>query len=272
MPGRPRFRRIRWIVPIVLAYAIVMTFGGCADRLIFPADTHPRPDSSERRLVSYADDGAQMEVFVARSPGAASAPPRAFVLRFTGDAAGAAAFTASRWGDRAVEVWVVNYPGFGNSTGPRSMRRLAREALAAFDALKIKAGDRPIFVEGVSLGTVPALCVMARRDVAGGILQNPPPLRQLILGSHGWWNLWLIAGPVALQVPHEFDSIANARQSKMPTTFLVADHDGTVQPRYQHKIIDAYAAQMASSCNKARITTSRYHRRKKRNCMQRWIG
>jgi len=29
------------------------------------------------------------------------------------------------------------------------------------------------------------------------ILTNPPPLRQLIMGHYGWWNLWLAAAPQA---------------------------------------------------------------------------
>ena len=49
--------------------------------------------------------------------------------------------------------------------------------------------------------------VAANRPVAAIVLQNPPPLRQLILGHYGWWNLWLIATPVALGVPSELDSL-----------------------------------------------------------------
>jgi hypothetical protein len=85
------------------------------------------------------------------------------------------------------------------------------------------------------------LHVAATRPVAGVILQNPPPLRQFILGGHGWWNLWLLAAPVALSVPHDFDSIANARRCNAPAVFLNAERDGTVPLKYQEKIVAAYA-------------------------------
>jgi len=135
----------------------------------------------------------------------------------------------------------VNYPGYGKSTGPRTLRALAEASLAAFDALRATAGTRPIFVEGFSLATVPALYVAGHRDVAGVILQNPPPLRQLIMGRNGWWNLWLLAGPVAAGVPKDFDSLANAQMSKCPAVFLMAERDNTVPIAYQQRIAAAYA-------------------------------
>ena len=183
-------------------------------------------------------EGRSIEAFTARS----DLEPRAFVLRFTGgDAAGAVQFTASRWAPHAVEAWVVNYPGYGGSDGPRTLAALAARSLDAYDELRRVAGERPIFVEGFSLGTVPALCVAARRPVAGVILQNPPPLRELILGAQGWWNLWVLAWPVSLQVPRELDSVVNARASTPPAIFLLAERDRTIPLVYQRRVADAYA-------------------------------
>jgi pimeloyl-ACP methyl ester carboxylesterase len=225
----------------ILALMAGCLLGGCADSLILP----PSParyvaDGTTRR--GFRRDGMTLEAFVARSPGAAGREPDAFVLRFTGgDASGSALFTASRWGGRPVEVWVVNYPGYGGSAGPRTLRALAQAGVVSFDEIKVIAGDRPVFVEGFSLGTVPALSVTARRPVAGLILQNPPPLREMILGRHGWWNLWLLAGPVALGVPGELDSIANSLECTAPAVFLLAERDRTIPLTYQKRIFDAYA-------------------------------
>jgi uncharacterized protein len=233
-----RFRRVLLLLAI-LVFVVVAVGAGCADRFILPPVPRDVTHDGSQRWTFRSGDG-DVECFVARSPGAATTQPAAYVLRFTGDAAGAAKFTASRWQHRPIEAWVVNYPGYGGSTGPRTMPELSSVALAAFDELKRVAGDRPIIVDGFSLGTTPALCVAARRPVAGVILQNPPPLKQLVLGQHGWWNLWLLAGPVASSVPEELDSIANARQCKAPAIFLVAQQDEVIPPLYQHKIIDAY--------------------------------
>ena len=59
----------------------------------------------------------------------------------------------------------------------------------------------------------------------------------------GWWNLWLLAGPVALQVPRELDSIANAKACQVPAIFLLAEKDEMVAPRFQQLVVNAYAGE-----------------------------
>jgi hypothetical protein len=59
----------------------------------------------------------------------------------------------------------------------------------------------------------------------------------------GWWNLWLLAGPVALQIPKNLDSIANAKAIHAPAIFLLAEKDEVVPPRYHRLVVDAYAGE-----------------------------
>jgi hypothetical protein len=80
-------------------------------------------------------------------------------------------------------------------------------------------------------------------EIAGLILHNPPPLREVILRQFGWWNLWLLAGPVALQIPRDLDSIANARASCAPAIFLLAERDEIVAPRFHRLVVQAYAGE-----------------------------
>jgi len=96
---------------------------------------------------------------------------------------------------------------------------------------------------GASLGTCAALHVAAHRPVAGLILHNPPPLRQMILRQFGWWNLWLLAGPIALQIPRDLDSVANAKAIHAPAMFLLAEKDEVVAPRYHRLVVEAYAGE-----------------------------
>jgi len=228
---------------VVLVVAVVGA--GFADRLILPPVPPAREgDGSPRVMIPRGGgDGRVLESFRARSPGAKDIEPRAFVLRFTGDANTAAKWTADRWRDRPVEAWVVNYPGYGGSSGPRTLRELADAALLAYDEMRRVAGGRPIIVEGFSLGTVPALHVAANRPVAGVIVQNPPPLRQVVLRHHGWWNLWLLAGPVAVSLPKEVDSIANAKRCRAPAAFIIAEKDEVVPPALQRDVFNAYAGE-----------------------------
>jgi pimeloyl-ACP methyl ester carboxylesterase len=187
-----------------------------------------------------------VEVWTARSSGAAAREPQAFVLEFVGNASRGEAMAdmvAHEWGERPVEVWAVNYPGYGGSPGPARLKAIPPAALAAFDALKSRAGAKPVFVSGQSLGTTAALYVAANRSVAGTVLWSPPPLRNMILGRFGWWNLWLVAGPVALQIPGDLDSLRNAKKVTAPGVFVATGRDTVVPLSYQTKVSDAYAGE-----------------------------
>ena len=65
----------------------------------------------------------------------------------------------------------------------------------------------------------------------------------MILRQFGWWNLWLLAGPVALQIPRDLDCIANARASRAPAIFLLAERDEIVAPRFHRLVVQAYAGE-----------------------------
>ncbi len=242
----PRYRRrLRFAVALILVYVITMTFGGCANTLIL----HPpkgKIDAGPAKQLMIPVQERKLEIWTARSPAVGQGEPRAFVLEFCGNATRAeqiAQYVAQRWKNHPVEAWVVNYPGYGASEGGKKFSLIPQSALAAYDALAERAAGRPIFVEGNSLGTTSALYVAAHRIVAGVICQNPPPLRRLILERYGWWNLWLVAGPTALQIPKELESLDNAPNVKVPGVFVLADGDGVVPNKYSRLVYDAYAGE-----------------------------
>jgi pimeloyl-ACP methyl ester carboxylesterase len=226
----------------------MVTLAACADRLVLHPSTYPISESEHgrRRLEIPFGEGV-LEVWVARTGGTggeADRPPTAFVLDFCGN--GGRAERGSRcvgaWpADPPVEVWSVNYPGYGGSTGPAAMASIPPAALAAYGRLAEVAAGRPILVAGNSIGTTAALHVAANRPVAGVLLRNPPPLRQLIVGRHGWWNLWLGAWLVAQRVPDGLDSLANAARCTAPAAIISAGADHVVPPAYQRLVIDSYA-------------------------------
>lgn len=219
----------------------MVTLAGCVDRLLlYPTTDAIDAGNAQRRTLCVA--GRSLEVWTARA--SPQDDPNVYVLDFVGNAARAeyvAEDLADLWSNSSAEVWAVNYPGYGQSSGPATLRSIPAAALAAYDALRQQANGKPIYVSGESLGTTAALYVAASRPVAGLVLKNPPPLRQLILGRFGWWNLWLLAGPVALQIPPELDSVANARRVRAPAVFVMADADELVLPAYQRMVLDAYA-------------------------------
>lgn len=223
-----------------LMLATCMAMVGCnfADALVlWPPSGPVEAGGATRRVVGAA--GKEVEIWSASAGGEA---PDAFVLRFYGNADRAewhVAEEASRY--PRIELWGVNYPGFGGSTGPATLRGAAAAALAAYDALAARAGGKPIFAFGTSLGTTAALHVARNRSVRGLLLVNPPPLRELVLGEYGWWNLWLAATWTAAQIPPELDSVQNARSCGVPAVFVTAERDEIVPPAYQRRVFAAYA-------------------------------
>jgi predicted alpha/beta hydrolase family esterase len=235
-----------WRVPIALlaAYLLAISCAGLRDKMVLEPSTRPITVVGAESVQFKRSDGGVTDAFIADSPGCHDHKPDAFVLDFTGNGTRAeliAAAIAQRWQNRPVEAVTVNYPGYGGSTGPASMSSMPAMELDAFDDVKKLAGTKPVIVTGHSLGCTAALYVAAHRPVAGLVLQNPPPLKQLIIGRFGWWNLWLGAIPIALQIPHNLDSIANARMCHEPAVLISSIHDNYVPPKYHRMVFSAYA-------------------------------
>jgi pimeloyl-ACP methyl ester carboxylesterase len=224
------------------AYGLLMVFG-CADNLLLYPKREPVDTQGLKRVEVAAPGGGIVEVWTARTA-AADQPIEAYVLHFIGNASRGeyeAKGLAEDWAGHSVEIWSVNYPGYGQSTGPAKLKSISPAALAVYDELAKRAGSTPIILSGRSLGTTAALYLAAHRPAAGMVLQNPPPLQRLILQAHGWWNLWLIAGPVALEVPADLNALRNAPNAKMPALFVMAEKDTVVPPPYQQMVVAAYA-------------------------------
>jgi pimeloyl-ACP methyl ester carboxylesterase len=243
---RKNLRSARLLLAIGVVYFAVVLFGRLPDHLIlFPTTAPIDGGGAVRKMLPFQN--GELEIWTATShraqeKGAADI----YVLRFYGNADRADRWVADKaeeWNGHAVEIWGMNYPGFGRSTGPARLSRIGPAAVTAFDELKRHAAGRPIVLFGASLGTNAALHVAAHRPVAGLILHNPPPLRQMILRQFGWWNLWLLAGPVALQIPRDLDSIANAKTIRAPAVFLLAERDEIVAPRFHRLVVDAYGGE-----------------------------
>ena len=115
-----------------------MLFGHLSDHLIlFPTIAPIDSGSAVRKMLPF--ENGKLEIWTAQSQRARQqGSTEIFVLRFYGNADRAdrwAAMEAEMWNDRAVEIWGMNYPGFGGSTGPTRLSRIAPAALAALGAV-----------------------------------------------------------------------------------------------------------------------------------------
>lgn len=212
---------------------------------LFFRPSHRYVASQKRELIVSASWG---EVQIWREyhlpAGALRTEPQLFVLRFLGSRGRAEMATldpANRMPQVSSEVWTVNAPGFGRTTGPASLLRYADAALLAHEALLKHAAGRPVWVTGKSLGTATAMHVCATLGASGLVVRNAMPLRELIMQRYAWWNLWLPAWIVARSVPHALDTIANAARCHATALFLMSRDDRIVPLLYQQRVIDAYA-------------------------------
>jgi pimeloyl-ACP methyl ester carboxylesterase len=239
-------QKTRIALAIAAAYLILIFFAHLPDHLIlFPTKAPIDAGGAVRKAIPFQNGEVELWTAVSRRA-QQNGRVDTYVLRFYGNADRAERWPAAEiemWNDRAVEIWGMNYPGFGGSTGPARLSKIGPAALAAFDELKRHAVDRPIIPFGTSIGATAALHIAAQRPVEGLILQNPPPLREIILRRFGWWNLWLLAGPVALQIPKDLDSVRNAKAIHVPAIFLLAEKDEVVPPRYHKLVVNAYAGE-----------------------------
>lgn len=214
-----------------------------ADRMIMCPTRHRIETPGKiRRTIPYAK--GELEVWTERVGAQDLDDVDVFVLKFHGTAGRAERSTyhpMDYWSDLRAELWAVNPPGYGGSSGSASVRTLGTMGEAAFAEIQRLADGRPIVIIGNSLGTVPALYVGARHPVAGMVLRNPPPLRHLIIGRYGWWNLWVGAWYVSRRVPASICSVTNAQQVTCPCIFITSCRDETVPMSYQEKIFQEYA-------------------------------
>src|SRR3989442_1730003 len=159
-------RKSRVVFVLAGLYFIAVLLGHLPDHLIlFPSFNPIDPHGAVHRTIPF--ERGQLELWTAKSQLAQkNSRPDVYVLRFYGNADRAERWVsaeADSWNERAVEIWGMNYPGFGGSPGPAKLSRVGPAVLTAFDALQREAGEPPIVLFGASLGTTAALHVAAHR-------------------------------------------------------------------------------------------------------------
>lgn len=249
---RAQFRIWRWrvLAGIAVIYLLLAAMGRIGDWLMLSPSTEPM-------LALYMEHhqiptpAGVLEMWTDRTPGMRGEEPEAFVLCLCGNdqrAENAAAMALDHFVGHKVEVWALNYPGFGGSSGRASLDHVIEPSLSAFDVVWHHAREahspRPIFIVGQNLGADAALYVASkRRNIAGLVLYAPASPRQLLLEKYGWFNLWLIAGPVSLRTPSELNAIEFAAKCNMPALFIEPGRDSQIPVSFQQRVADAYAGE-----------------------------
>jgi fermentation-respiration switch protein FrsA (DUF1100 family) len=126
-----------------------------------------------------------------------------------------------------VGVLLVEYPGYGRSSGTPTKSSINEAALAAYDTLVQMPGVDPerIVAYGRSLGGGPACLLVAQRDVAALILQST------FTNTSRFARLFLLPGFLVLD---KFDNLAAVTSYPGPALIFHGQRDDTVP--YQHAL------------------------------------
>ena len=153
------------------------------------------------------------------------------ILYFGGNAEDVA-MSATDYGDTFPDysVFMVNYRGYGGSTGSPTEVDLYADALALFDGL---ANDfQTVSVIGRSLGSGVATYVAAHRPVDRLILVTP--FDSLVEVAAARFNLF----PVRALIRDKFDSFGRAEKLRLPTLVLVAEQDTVIPRSHTDRLLD----------------------------------
>ncbi len=220
-----------------------MILGTLVGRCFLRPSHHYIACRKEELLISASWGVVQVWREYSDGPSGKQIGPDIYFLRFLGSRGRAEMATldpANRLPGRAAEVWTVNPPGFGRTTGPADLERYADCALLAIDHLSKHSRGRPIWVCGKSIGTAAGLLAAAHGGVAGVILRNAMPLQELLARHYAWRTLGLARYAIAPAIPRRLDSLSNARRVPVPGLFLVSNQDRIVPAPYQREVIGAY--------------------------------
>lgn len=130
-------------------------------------------------------------------------------------------------------LYLMNYRGYGGSTGSPSEAALFSDAVALYD--EVAGNHQEVIVMGRSLGTGVAVYLAESRPVKALILVTPYK-SMVALASHYYPFL-----PVNPLLKDRFESHLRAPRIKVPVLALVADRDEVIPAKISAGLIDAFS-------------------------------
>lgn len=131
---------------------------------------------------------------------------------------------------------LMNYRGYGKSSGAPSEAALKSDALAIFDHVVNTLGVSPqrVVLMGRSLGSGIASYVASEREVAKVVLITPyDSIASVAQGYYPWL-------PVSLIMTERFDSLTLAPNIDEPVLCLIAETDRIVPTQHARRLCSAW--------------------------------
>lgn len=213
-----------------LALCALMYFGQ-RSQIYFPVrESHP-PGATAMR---FAVDGAELKIWVVPRPG-----PHALVY-FGGNAEDVAgnisAFAAAF---PSHSLYLVNYRGYGGSTGSPSEAVLQADAVALFDYLRPR--HHGISVIGRSLGSGIAVHLAGLRDVRRLVLVTPFDSLVNVAREHFRYL------PVGWLMRDRYESAKRVPAIRAPTLVMIAGADEIIPRARSQALVAAFPSSQVQS-------------------------
>jgi fermentation-respiration switch protein FrsA (DUF1100 family) len=210
------------VVAVALAYTALCAFIYVTQRsmIYFPT---PVASPDDARAIEVRSQGETLRVWAGGA--GVDDPLAAALVYFGGNADDVAAHLpafAAAWPRRAL--YLVNYRGYGGSTGAPSEAALVEDAAAVYDAVRRRHPRAPIAVIGRSLGSGVAVQLAAARRVDRLVLVTPFDSLVEVARTHFRWL------PVRALLRDRFDSAARVAAGELdaPTLIVIAGDDEVV--------------------------------------------
>jgi uncharacterized protein len=235
-PTRSR-RRLGLVLVLLVGVAIGVLTVLQRQLIYFPESTNvpPAGDVIEgaRDITLHTSDGLALGAWFV--PASTDSDLRMAVLVAPGnggDRSGRAGL-ATELSRRGLAVLLMDYRGYGGNPGSPSEDGLARDVMAAAQALDALGypAERTIYF-GESLGTGVVTALQARRTPAGMVLRSP--FTELAdVGAHHY--PWL---PVRLLLKDRFQVIETLSDCEVPVTVIYGDRDSVVPSKLSARVAD----------------------------------
>jgi uncharacterized protein len=231
-----------WVLVVLLLIGgLVVGMWWQQRQLIYFPDTSSVPPAGEviegaHDVTLHTDDGLELGAwFVPAAPEPGATDRRVAVLVAPGNGGNRAdrAGLAGELRRLGLAVLLMDYRGYGGNPGSPSEEGLARDAMAAMEALDNLGypAERTIYF-GESLGSAVVAALQARRPPAGMVLRSP----FTELADVGAWHYpWL---PVRLLLRDRFPVLDHLVASKVPVTVVYGDRDSIVPTELSARVAD----------------------------------
>jgi uncharacterized protein len=198
-----------------------------------PNDAALRGQSEKSRVQIPTARGGSLEGWWVENPAASNE----FVILYFGGNAEDVLYTAATLAKLgARRMLVVNYPGYGASTGRPGQEALYDYGVAVYDHA-IDKGVQPnnVIVMGRSLGSGVASMLAGSRPVRAAVLVTPFDSLVAVASLHYPYF------PIRLLLRHPFRSDEWARKSRVPALMLAAARDDIIPPTHAQRLAEAWA-------------------------------